>query len=318
MSTRHLIDPELEAALEVLPPFELTPETLAATRELMKEFAPPKETYWRDDVGVQAASAPGLNGAPDVPLIVYRPLEAKGPLPAIYFVHGGGYVFGTAETGAPACVDAAGELPCVVVSVDYRLAPETPAPGPVEDCYAGLLWLHAHAAELGVDPNRIAIWGESAGGGLAAALALMARDKGEVPVRLQMLIYPMLDDRTVSQGARNPHVGEFVWTPAANRFGWQALLGREPGSEGSHYYAVPARAEELKGLPPAFIAVGSLDLFLQEDIDYASRLLAAGVPVELHVIPGAYHAFEALAPQSAAAQAYFRLRRDALERALRA
>jgi triacylglycerol lipase len=132
-----------------------------------------------------------------------------------------------------------------------------------------------------------------------------------------MLIYPMLDDRTVTQGPRNPHVGEFIWTQGSNRFGWQSLLGREPGSEGAHAYAVPARAQDLSGLPPAFIAVGSLDLFLQEDIDYASRLLAAGVPTELHVIPGAYHAFEALAPQSAAAQAYFRLRRDALERAFR-
>jgi len=317
MSTRHLVDPELAAALEVLPPIDLSPDTLAATRELMKSFAPPKETYWRDDVGVQAATASGLNGAPDVGLIVYRPLRAEGPMPAILFVHGGGYVMGSAETGAPACVNAAGELPCVVVSVDYRLAPETPAPGPVEDCYAGLLWLHGHAAELGVDANRIAIWGESAGGGLAAALALMARDRGEVPVRLQMLIYPMLDDRTVTEGPRNPHVGEFIWTNASNRFGWAALLGTEPGSEGHHPYAVPARTQDLTGLPPAFIAVGSLDLFLQEDIDYASRLLAAGVPTELHVIPGAYHAFEALAPQSAAAQTYVRLRRDALERALK-
>ncbi|HSV02782.1 MAG TPA: alpha/beta hydrolase [Phenylobacterium sp.] len=317
MSTRHLVDPELAAALEVLPPFELSAETLAATRELMKGFAPPKETYWRQDVGVQAAAAPGLNGAPEVPLVVYRPLRAEGPLPAILFIHGGGYVMGSAETGAPACVNAAGDLPCVVVSVDYRLAPETPAPGPVEDCYAGLLWLQRHAGALGVDASRIAIWGESAGGGLAAALALMARDRAEVPLRLQMLIYPMLDDRTASEGPRNPHVGEFIWTNASNRFGWASLLGKAPGSEGHHPYAVPARAEDLKGLPPAFIAVGSLDLFLQEDLDYAGRLLAAGVPTELHVIPGAYHAFEALAPQSAAAQAYVRLRRDALERALK-
>lgn len=316
MSTRHLVDPELAAALEVLPPFELSASSLAATRELMKGFAPPKETYQREDVVVEQAAAPGLNGAPEVPLIIYRPKAAKGPLPAILFIHGGGYVFGTAETGAPACTEAAAELPCVVVSVDYRLAPETPAPGPVEDCYAGLIWLHRNAGKLGVAADRIAIWGESAGGGLAAALAIMARDMREVPLRLQMLIYPMLDDRTVTGGARNPHVGEFVWTEPLNRYGWTAHLGREPGGEEHHPYAVPARTKDLAGLPPAFIAVGSLDLFLHEDLEYAERLLAAGVPVELHVIPGAYHAFEALAPQSVAAQAYFRLRREALARAL--
>src|SRR5512143_2571843 len=137
MSTRHLVDPELAAALEVLPPFELSASSLAATRELMKGFAPPKETYQREDVVVEQAAAPGLNGAPEVPLIIYRPKAAKGPLPAILFIHGGGYVFGTAETGAPACTEAAAERPCVVVSVDDRLAPEAPAPAPVEDCYAG-------------------------------------------------------------------------------------------------------------------------------------------------------------------------------------
>jgi triacylglycerol lipase len=317
MSTRHLVDPELLEGLEVLPALHLTHETLPATRDLIRQFAPPKETYERADVTVERRSVPGPDGAPETPVLLYRPTKAEGPLPAILFIHGGGYVFGTAEGGAAACTEAAGELPCVVASVEYRLAPETPAPGPAEDCFAALVWLHRYAEALGVDPGRIAIWGESAGGGLAAAVALMARDRGEVSPRLQMLIYPMLDDRTVSQGARNPHVGEFVWTPQSNAFGWRALLAGEPGGEGAHPYSVPARAEDLRGLPPAFIAVGSLDLFLQEDIDYASRLLAAGVPTELHVIPGAYHAFEALAPQSAAAQAYFRLRREALARALR-
>lgn len=318
MTARHLVDPELLQGLEVLPELHLTHETLPTTRELIRQFAPPKETYERADVTVEAVRTPGPAGAPEVPVILYRPTAAERPMPAILFIHGGGYVFGSAEGGAPACTEAAGELGCLVASVEYRLAPETPAPGPVEDCYAALVWLHRNARELGVDPDRIAIWGESAGGGLAAALAQMARDKGEVKLRLQMLIYPMLDDRTVTEGARNSHVGEFVWTPHSNAFGWRSLLAGEPGGPGAHPYAVPARTEELKGLAPAFIAVGSLDLFLQEDIDYASRLLAAGVPTELHVIPGAYHAFEALAPQSAAAQAYFRLRKEALARALKA
>jgi triacylglycerol lipase len=163
----------------------------------------------------------------------------------------------------------------------------------VEDCYAALQWLHANAGELGVDPARIAIRGESAGGGLAAALALLARDRGGPAIAHQNLIYPMLDDRTCI--TRLPaHLGAFVWTPQANAFGWRSLLGQEPGAADISPYAAPARAEDLAGLPPAFIAVGALDLFLIEDMDYARRLIEAKVATELHVYPSAYHGFDVL------------------------
>jgi len=185
----------------------------------------------------------------------------------------------------------AAEAQCIVVAVDYRLAPETPHPGPVEDCYVALKWLHDKADELGIDRQRIVLAGESAGGGLAAALALLARDRSEVSVAHQHLTYPMLDDRT-SRANCNPHAGDFVWTPEANVFGWSSLLGEPAGSDGVSPYAAPARAADLVGLPSTFIAVGALDLFAEENLEFAKRLMRAGVPTELHLYPGAYHGFE--------------------------
>lgn len=178
------------------------------------------------------------------------------------------------------------------ISVDYRLSPDTSHPGPVEDCYAGLKWAFDHAEELGIDRNRIAIRGASAGGGLAAALALLARDRGEVPIMFQQLLCPMLDDRTTTHSDPHPFTGEFVWTHEMNHFGWESLLGQAPGSIDVSPHASPARAEDLSGLPPTYIDTGALDLFLEEDIEYARRLTRAGVPVELHVFPGAYHGFQ--------------------------
>jgi acetyl esterase/lipase len=214
--------------------------------------------------------------------------------PAILHMHGGGFVFGSAESFLYALQDIAAALDCVIVSVDYRLAPETPFPGALEDNYAGLKWLHSHAEELGADAGRIAVMGESAGGGHAAMLAIAARDRGEVPLIYQALVYPMLDDRTGSSRAMPPHIGAYIWRPADNRFGWTSLLGRPAGSDEVPYGAVPARVGDLKGLAPAFIAVGSIDLFFDEDIEYARRLVEAGVPVELHVYPGCVHAFDFL------------------------
>jgi acetyl esterase/lipase len=184
----------------------------------------------------------------------------------------------------------------------------------VEDCYAALRWTHEQAQQLGVDRERVAIGGTSAGGGLAAALALLARDRAEFKIALQILLVPMLDDRTAVAADPHPFTGEFTWTPANNVFGWTALLGRAPGGEGVSPYASPARAESVAGLPPTYIGTGALDLFLEEDMEYARRLMRAGVPTELHVYPGAYHGFSRAA-DARVTKAYTRDYTDALQRA---
>lgn len=200
--------------------------------------------------------------------------------------------------------EIAAAVDCVVVSVDYRLTPETPFPGSLEDNYAGLKWLYENSAELGVDRSKIAVLGESAGGGHAAMLAVAARDRGEVPVAFQCLIYPMLDDRTGSTRPVPSHIGTLLWTSELNRFGWTALLGVRAGSSRVLNGAVPARIENLRGLPPTFIGVGSIDLFVREDIEYAQRLIDAGVPTVLQVVPGAYHAFEVIVPAASASKQF--------------
>ena len=316
MSNIELVDPELRAALDGFPAFELTPELLPMLRVGLEQMlaaatlAAPQNTQ----VTVTEHMVPHP-GAPDVKVIICRPAAQTGPLPAILDIHGGGYVMGSAAMMTASNQMLAAEIGCVVVSVDYRLAPDTAHPGPLEDCYAALKWLHDEAATLLVDPQRIALSGQSAGAGLAAALALFARDRGEVPVVFQHLSMPMLDDRTCVTADPHPFTGDFVWTKVNNRFGWAALLGQEPGGENISPYAAAARATDLKGLPSAFISVGALDLFLDEDLDYALRLTRAGVPVELHVYPGTYHGYQAAIGSRVVSQA----QRDslaALKRAL--
>jgi triacylglycerol lipase len=245
---------------------------------------------------------------------VYRP-SLDADLPAVAYFHGGGWVAGDLDLYDSTARDIAAASGAVVVSVDYRLAPETTFPGAVEDAYAALTWLHAEAAALGVDPARIAVGGESAGGGHAAALAIYARDRGEIPILFQSLDSPMLDDRTGSTGEPHPWCGEFVWPAANNRYGWQALLGMPPGGPDTPYGAAPARVEDLSGLPPAFIIVGGLDLFLEENMEYARRLIRAGVPAELHVIPGGFHGYGVAGGEAPQVQTTLRLRREALARA---
>lgn len=238
-------------------------------------------------------------GGPGVKVFVINAQPGRAPRPAILHTHGGGFVAGSAQASVRQLQEIAAALDCVAVSVEYRLAPETPFPGALDDNYAALRWLHRQAAALGVEPSKIALLGESAGGGHAAMLALAARDRGEVPVAFQALIYPMLDDRTGSSRDVPPHIGTLLWTPEHNRFGWSSLLGWPVGSREPPRGAVPARVDDVAGLPPTFIAVGALDLFVQEGIEYAARLIAAGVPTELSVIPGAFHAFDAIVPDAA-------------------
>lgn len=260
-------------------------------------------------------TVPGPAGAPDVLLRLHRPRNRTAEaLPAILWMHGGGYIFGTYE-GEDLRFDGwVQQLNCIGASVEYRLAPEHPHPAAVEDSYAALTWLHAHAAELGIDPARIGIGGASAGAGLAAGLALYARDRRELPITFQLLIYPMLDDRqaTPSSGWPVP-----IWAPSHNTLGWRAYLGGRYGTDDVPAYAAPARATSLEGLPPTLISVGTLDGFVDEDIEYARRLNHAGVPVELHVYPGAPHGFDSMAPNTAVARRARAHMEDWLARQLR-
>ena len=290
MDTLHLVDPELRPLLAAWPTVALDDETL----QQMRERQMPLPEIDRSGVTMEHVTVAGPSGASDVGLIVYKPEGATGPLPTIYHMHGGGYVLGGAAGSEALHRPLVKALGCALVTVEYRIAPETAFPGAIEDCYAGLAWVFGHAEAQGFDMRRIGVMGESAGGGLAAALALMARDRGEYRLAFQHLIYPMIDDRTGTSSDPHPHTGEFIWTPHNNRFGWRALLGQEPGGADVSPYAVAARATDLTNLPPTYISTGALDLFLEEDLDYARRLIRAAVPTELHVYPGAFHGFELL------------------------
>ncbi len=316
MTTRHLVDHELISLLDMFPAINLSTEELPQVRTMLNEMNAQMLAAVPEfpDITVSERHIPGPKGAPDVRVLLYFPKNVSAPVPAMLWIHGGGYVIGNAEQAELQLKTIVSATGCAAVAVDYRLAPEAPHPGPVEDCYAALKWLYTNASDLGVDANRIAIGGDSAGGGLTAGLALLTRDRGEVPLVLQLLIYPMLDDRTVTAADPHPHTGEYIWTAESNRFGWTALLGREPGGQDVSPYAAAARADNLEGLPPAFISVGTLDLFLEEDMEYARRLIRAGVPTELHVYPGAFHAFPMVA-DAKVAQAHTRDHLNAITRA---
>lgn len=283
-----LVDPELREGLKLRPQFTMSEEVLPGIR-LMSRNIPVGELS--AGVVCEELHIAGLGEAPPVRILVYRPRDASpAPRGGILEIHGGGYIIGFPEMGRQKHDELVRTLGCVIVSVDYRLAPETAFPGALEDCYAALKWFHENAGEFGVDPRRIGVSGTSAGGGLAAALALYVRDKGEPLLAFQHLIYPMIDDRTCL-GAPNPHIGQHIWNQDQNSLGWRSLLGANPGGAGVSPYAAAARAQDLSRLPPTFLAVGALDLFLPENLDYASRLARAGVAVEAHVYPGAYHGF---------------------------
>jgi acetyl esterase/lipase len=313
MPSRHLVHPDLRPLVE-FPAFSFGGADLAQVRAQMAAMAPPPADPG-PDIKVYEAKAQGRDGAPDVRLVITAPAAAGQGRPGILHVHGGGYILGSAEMTAETDTRYAREFGAVVVSVDYRLAPDTPHPGPVEDCYAGLAWLSAQAEALGVDPGKIVVTGESAGGGLAAALVLLARERGEIRVAFQHLVFPMLDDRTVTHPDPSPYFGQFVWTPEANRFGWASLLNAEPGGPDISPFAAPARASDLVDLPPTFMICGALDLFLEEDLEYARRLMHAGVPTELHVYPGAPHGFM-FVPDAETTRTYVRDSMAALSKAL--
>ena len=315
---RPPFDPEAAAALAAataqtggsFPP--ITPDLIPLMRQGLPGQTPPTD----DDLArggaftVTERAVPGPGGAPDVRLLICTPTapaaasagpgagaSSSTPTAAVYWIHGGGMVLGDNRSGVTEALDWAQELGLTVVSVEYRLAPETPHPGPVEDCYAGLVWTAEHAEELGIDPARLVVAGGSAGGGLAAGVALMARDRGGPVLAGQLLIYPMIDDRNDSVSA--VQMGDTgTWGRTVNDTGWTALLGEARGRADVSPYAAPARAEDLAGLPPTFIDVASAENFRDEDVTYASRIWAAGGVAELHVWSGGFHGFDVFAPQA--------------------
>jgi acetyl esterase/lipase len=306
------VNAELRSAVPMLQQIASHPislQTLENARKGVFEFPLLAQPQWSERM------IAGPNGADSLRIYVVNAAADNRQRPAILHTHGGGFVIGSAKSLLRSLQELALALDCVIVTVDYRLAPETPFPGSLEDNYAGLKWLYNNAAALGVDRSKIAVMGESAGGGHAAMLAIAARDRGEVPLVFQALIYPMLDDRTGSTRSVPPHIGTLLWTRESNRFGWSSLLGMPAGSSKVPYGAVPARVEDLRNLPPAFIGVGSIDLFVQEDIAYAGRLIEAGVATELNVVPGAYHGFEMMSPKASVSRQFKAALNSALARA---
>jgi acetyl esterase/lipase len=292
VTPRDLLDPAVAAVTDRIPFDEITAEIIPSLRSAVGMGLQLSDAVERIDHVVM--------GDPDVRLRVHRPKGVDGVLPCVYSMHGGGYVIGTNAMDDPIFDALCPRLGFVGVSVDYRLAPETPYPGPLEDCYQGLRWTYERADELGIDPERLGVMGVSAGGGLAAALALLARDRGEVPVAFQLLDSPMLDDRQLTSSSQQD--GLPVWSRGSNTFGWKAYLGDLYGRNDVPFTAAPARATDLSCLPPAFVSVGAVDGFRDEDVDYALRLNQAGVSTELHVYPGACHGFNLLAPDAPVAK----------------
>ena len=314
------VDHELAGPLrEILAglPGPLTPELVADRRTRTVAGSLSDEEIRRGGAfTVHERAVPGPPGAPEIKLLVCRPTAAPGPHPVIYNTHGGGMVAGGTRTVELADeLDRAEELGLAVVAVEYRLAPEHPHPAPIEDCYAGLVWLAAHARDLELDPNRIVVSGNSAGGCLAAALALVARDRAGPALLGQMLQCPMLDDRCDTPSAvQLDRAG--LWDGASNRAGWTALLGARRGTAEVSCHAAPARATDLTGLPPAFLDVGSVEALRDDTQRYAERLWRCGAEAELHVWSGAFHSFDEWVPDAVVSRTAKRARADWLRRLL--
>ena len=296
MTTRDRIDPEsripLEGLLEVLPGGFNAIADITARRDFLTQMLSATPAPENPRIEISNHVAPGPDG--DLAVRVYRPVGAKTALPGLVYIHGGGMIMGSLDGEDGTCQMMADELGAVVASIDYRKAPEYPYPAGPEDCYAAASWVAENAATLGIDSSRLGLYGASAGGGLAIAVALMARDRGAPHFSFMVPIYPMIDDRNTSESSRMV-VDVGIWDREGSLEAWSWYLG---GKKADHY-AAPACAEDLAGLPPAFIDVGELDMFRDEDLDFAKRLSEAQVPVEFHLWPGAYHASDIFAPDSA-------------------
>jgi len=296
-------------------PVTITPSHIPSLRENNLGALSIEEVIGRRAIEHTTHIAPGTGGAPSIVLSVFAPAQPTSPRPAIYFVHGGGMFMGDRFSGAPQYLNWVEELDVAVVSGEYRLAPENPDPAPHDDCLAGLLWTFANAEELGIDSKRIVIAGASAGGGLAAGVVLKLRDS-HMPLPLgQMLIYPMLDDRNETVSSHQID-GIGVWDRGSNETGWNALLGERRGGAGVDAYSAPGREQNLTGLPPTFIDVGTADLFRDEAVSYARRIWEDGGVAELHAWPGGFHGFDVLVPDAQLSKAAFAARVNWLRRIL--
>ncbi|MCW2540698.1 MAG: Acetyl esterase/lipase [Frankiales bacterium] len=320
--THPPFDPELNAALLAMAdagqrPKPLTAELIVPNREAGTGLSPSDDQLRRGGkISFEERSAPGPAGAPDLPLLICRPTDPTAASDAgIYYVHGGGMVGGDNRTAIDVVLDWVEAFGVTVISVGYRLAPEHPYPAPVQDCYAGLEWVAGNAAELGVNAERIIISGGSAGGGLAAAVALMARDRNGPTLLGQVLICPMLDDRNETPSSHELD-DEGVWDRTSNVTGWTAFLGDQHGALDVSPYAAPARSTSLAGLPPTFIDVGSVETFRDEDIDYAVRIWREGGDCELHVWPGGFHGFDMFLPEAELSRKARAVRQDWVRRLL--
>jgi len=315
-----ITDPQLVEGLaefEEAVPGGITLDDIPATRQFLDGLTAAMAAEAPEILGVVTSDhhAPGPDGAPEVMVRIYQPERRPDTLPALLWIHGGGFVLGNVQGDDLMAKGMALALNCVVASVEYRLAPEHPFPAPLEDCYAALKWLAGSAEQFGINSGRIAIGGASAGGGLAAGLGLLARDRAEIDVCYQLLIYPMIDDTNIEQAG--PDVPDApLWTRANNLVGWRCYLGQEPGSDGISEYAAASRAKDVSGLPPTYIGVGTPDLFRDEDIAYAQRLMKAGVPTELHVYADGFHGFDLFAAESDVAQRFTAEHTRLLSRAL--
>lgn len=310
---RNTVDPELRGALAVVggvfPP-TITPELVPFMRRSYASL-PREQLVAGRPIEIEDVAFAGPHGTVEASVI--RKTGSR-PVGCVYLIHSGGMMFGDRFSGVDDALEWVLDLDIVVVTVEYRLAPENRHPVPFDDCYAGLLWVSQNAEALGVRPDRVVVGGASAGGGLAAAVALAARDRSGPPIRGQLLDYPMLDDRGTSSSRMYDGFG--VWDRVSNETGWTALLGTSAGSSDVSAYAAPARALDLSGLPPAFIDVGAVEIFRDEAVDYARRIWEAGGDAELHVWPGAFHACDIFAPHAGISRQMIRARREWLRRIL--
>jgi acetyl esterase/lipase len=295
------VHPDLRPIAQRTPAFLFSLKTIWLTKRLVGLTPPPHSP---EDILIQNRIILSGEQQQKTRVRIYRPKSVNAPTPALVWMHGGGYVMGKPEMDEWRCVGYAREAGITVVSVDYRLAPKNPFPAGLMDCHAALVWVRSHSQELGIDPRRIAVGGASAGGGLAAALAQMALDRQMVTPVFQLLVYPMLDDRTALRMDLDD-TDNFTWNQENNRYGWECHLGQKLGSEDLPTYAVPARRADLSGLPPGWIGVGSLDIFHDEDVDYGNRMRVCGGDCHIDLVPGAFHGFDVFDPNIGIVQEFW-------------